>query len=42
VLNQAACVELIVADGGSSDGSLGFLESLAKLDRRVRIIRGPD
>ena len=42
VLNQAACLELIVADGGSSDGALGLLEALAKSDRRVRIIRGPD
>lgn len=42
VLEQAVCLELIVADGGSTDGSLGFLESLAKSDKRVRIIRGPD
>ena len=42
VLCQAACLELIVADGGSSDGSLELLESLAKSDTRVRIIRGPD
>jgi hypothetical protein len=42
VLNQTACLELIVADGGSSDGALGLLESLSKADRRVRIIRGPD
>ena len=41
-LNQPECLELLVADGGSSDGSLEFLGELASTDRRIRIISGPD
>ena len=45
VLAQAECLELLVADGGSTDGSLQILEDLAATDPRLRIIsrsdRGP-
>jgi glycosyltransferase involved in cell wall biosynthesis len=42
VLHQHECLELLVADGGSSDGSIEFLESLACGDRRVRIVSSAD
>ncbi len=32
VLNQPECFELLVADGGSTDGSLQVLEDLAAAD----------
>jgi len=35
-------VELIVADGGSADGSLALLEEKRKQDPRLRILAGPD
>lgn len=38
VLAQPDCLELLVADGGSTDGSLKILEAFAARDRRVRII----
>lgn len=38
VLAQPECLELLVADGGSTDGSLQKLEGLAGVDSRVRII----
>lgn len=45
VLNQPDCLELLVADGGSTDGSLEFLSELAFHDSRLRIVsrhdRGP-
>ena len=45
VLNQPECLELLVADGGSTDGSLQVLEDLAAADPRLRIVsksdRGP-
>ena len=45
VLAQEECLELLVADGGSTDGSLELLESLAQADSRIRILsrrdRGP-
>lgn len=45
VLAQQECLELLVADGGSTDGSLQVLEDLAAADPRLRIVstidRGP-
>ena len=45
VLQQPECLELLVADGGSSDGSVEELERWAAKDSRVRIVsrcdRGP-
>ena len=45
VLAQKECLELLVADGGSTDGSLQVLEELAAVDPRLRIVsrsdRGP-
>ena len=45
VLDQKECLELLVADGGSTDGSLQMLENLAEVDPRLRIVsrsdRGP-
>ena len=45
VLDQKECLELLVADGGSTDGSLEALEELAAADSRLRIVsrcdRGP-
>ena len=42
VLQQSECLELLVADGGSSDGSLAELKRLAEDDSRVRIISRSD
>ena len=42
VLAHSQCLELIVADGGSTDGSLALLHKLASRDSRIRIISGPD
>ncbi|QNI99006.1 putative beta-glycosyltransferase/ family 2 [Synechococcus sp. A15-62] len=42
VLNQAECLELLVADGGSTDGSLQFLERLSVVDPRLRIVSTTD
>jgi glycosyltransferase involved in cell wall biosynthesis len=42
VLAQPECLELLVADGGSSDGSLQSLEVLAAHDRRVRLVSRAD
>ena len=45
VLAQKECLELLLADGGSTDGSLQVLEDLAAADSRLRIVsrtdRGP-
>jgi len=45
VLSQPECLELLVADGGSTDASLQVLEDLAEADPRLRIVsrsdRGP-
>lgn len=42
VLGQPECLELLVADGGSSDSSLQLLEALTAADPRVRIISRSD
>jgi len=42
VLCQQECLELLVADGGSSDGSLQLLQELAALDSRVRLVSRSD
>jgi len=42
VLKQPECLELIVADGGSTDGSLHVLENLSQQNPRVRLQYGPD
>jgi glycosyltransferase involved in cell wall biosynthesis len=42
VLAQPECLELLVADGGSTDGSLELLHDLASSEVRIRIIHGPD
>jgi len=42
VLRQPECLELLVADGGSSDGSLQLLEELAASDPRVRLVSRSD
>ena len=42
ILNQAECLELLVADGGSTNGSLQFLESLSDADPRLRIVSTND
>ncbi len=45
VLAQPECLELIVADGGSTDGSFQWLEDLSVADPRLRVVsksdRGP-
>ena len=42
VLAQKECLELLLADGGSTDGSLQLLEDLAVVDPRLRIISRSD
>ena len=42
VLRQQECLELLVADGGSTDGSLQVLEDLAASDPRVQIVSRSD
>lgn len=42
VLVQPECLELLVADGGSRDGSIELLQSWAARDRRVRIVSRAD
>ena len=42
VLAQPECLELLVTDGGSSDGSLQLLEDLASSDPRLRIVSRSD
>lgn len=36
------CVEHIVVDGGSTDGTLEIVQERAAVDKRVRLIPGPD
>ena len=42
VLAQLECLELLVADGGSTDGTLEQLEAIAASDPRLRIISRGD
>jgi len=35
-------IEILVADGGSTDGTLGILAGLASADPRIRVIDNPD
>jgi hypothetical protein len=42
VLHQPECLELLVADGGSNDGSLQHLAELAKMDPRIRLVSRSD
>ena len=42
VLTQSECLELLVADGGSTDASLDTLKQLAADDSRLRIISRAD
>jgi glycosyltransferase involved in cell wall biosynthesis len=42
VLDQPECLELLVADGGSTDGSLETLEALSTEDSRLRIVSRRD
>lgn len=42
VLQQPECLELLVADGGSSDGSLTWLEQQAATNPRLRLVSRSD
>lgn len=42
VLQQPECLELLVADGGSSDGSLAWLEQQAASNPRLRLVSRSD
>ncbi len=38
VLAQPDCLELVLADGGSTDGSLAWLQELAVREPRLRLV----
>lgn len=42
VLAQPECLELVLADGGSTDGSLAWLQELAFREPRLRLVSEPD
>ncbi|MEB3320081.1 MAG: glycosyltransferase [Cyanobium sp.] len=42
VLAQPDCLELLIADGGSTDGSLSRLRERAAGESRIRLLTGPD
>ena len=42
VFQQSECLELLVADGGSSDGSLELLEKISACEPRLRIVSRSD
>ncbi|MFN4866461.1 MAG: glycosyltransferase [Cyanobium sp.] len=42
VLDQPECLDLLIVDGGSDDGSLSIAKRWAIRDRRVHLIEGPD
>lgn len=42
VLDQPECLDLLIVDGGSSDGSLSIAKHWAIRDRRIHLIEGPD
>ena len=42
ILQQPECLELLVADGGSTDGSLKELERYAEINSRVKIVSRKD
>ena len=42
VLTQPECLELLVADGGSTDGTLQVLDEMAAYDSRVRLVSRAD
>jgi glycosyltransferase involved in cell wall biosynthesis len=42
VLKQPECLELVVVDGGSTDGSLSILKDQAARESRIRLLCGPD
>ncbi|MDA7685395.1 glycosyltransferase [bacterium] len=42
VIQQSQCLELLIADGGSTDGSLDILEKAARDDQRIKIVSRKD
>jgi len=42
VLAPPDCLELVLADGGSTDGSLAWLQGLAVRESRLRLVGGAE